>query len=759
MQLTREDYARAERMLPWNAARLVFGIDVEPHWIEGTETFWYRARRPDGVAFVRVDAERGTQDAAFDHGRLAAALSAATGLPYDGQRLPFETIEFVEDGKKVKFAVDEIEWTCDLGSYACTKGEGVAKPPEDTVRSPDERWEALTRDTNLWVREVATGKEQQLTKDGEPENGYGAALVSPLASAGIADPEKPIALWSADSKRILSCRIDEREALRFHLVQSLPKDGSVRPELHTYAYPLPGDEKLPKAEIWCFDVEAGTATKAEMDPLPMLYYGSPLNANFVWWGKDGERVYLLTRQRGYLTYRLIEIDTRTGATRVVVEERSERGIDPYLYWAAVNIRVIDGGKEIVWYGHRDGWAQLYLYDGETGALIRQLTSGTSNVAQVAHVDEANRAVYFTAVGREAERDPYHEYLYRVSLDGGEPELLTPDDAFHVVTFSPSGRFFLDTASRVDLPPVTTLRTAAGAAVLEVERADVEALLATGVGFPERFSAKARDGVTDVYGVIFRPSRFDPTKSYPVIDSIYAGPQRNQAPASFAGSSPIEGGRAGVGGRWYWHAQALAELGFVVVMIDGLGMPGRSKAYHDVTYRDLGDGGIPDHITALQQLADRYPYLDISRVGIYGHSAGGYASAHAILAHPEFYKVAVSSAGNHDHRLDKATWVERYMALPVEEHYREQANQSLAARLQGKLFLIHGEMDENVHVASTYVLVDALVKENKDFDLLILPNMPHACDGDPYFVRKRWDYFVRHLLGAEPPAGYRITPES
>jgi dipeptidyl aminopeptidase/acylaminoacyl peptidase len=241
----------------------------------------------------------------------------------------------------------------------------------------------------------------------------------------------------------------------------------------------------------------------------------------------------------------------------------------------------------------------------------------------------------------------------------------------------------------------------------------------------------------------------------VIDSIYAGPQRNQAPVSFAGSAPIEGGTTGVGGRWFWHAQALAELGFVVVMIDGLGMPGRSKAYHDVTYRDLADGGIPDHIAALRQLADHYPYLDLSRVGIYGHSAGGYASAHAILAHPEFYKVAVSSAGNHDHRLDKATWVERYMGLPVAEHYQEQANQSLAANLRGKLFLIHGEMDENVHPASTLVLVDALIKENKDFDLLILPNMPHACDGAPYFVRKRWDYFVRHLLGAEPPAGYRI----
>jgi dipeptidyl aminopeptidase/acylaminoacyl peptidase len=754
-----DDYARAERFLPWNAAKLVFGVSVEPHWIEGSESFWYRAARRDGVEFAIVDAKRGVKEPAFDHARLAAALSAATGLPYAADGLPFAEIEFGDDGRTVRFAVDKVKWACDLTSYCCTRGDEAKAPADDVVRSPDEKWEAFTREHDLWVRDAASGEERQLTRDGEEGNGYGAALVSPLASAGIDDPAKPIALWSPDSKRVLSCRIDEREALRFHLVQSLPKDGSVRPMLHSYAYPLPGDEKVPKAEVWSFDVEAGTGTKAAIDPLPMLYYGSPLNENFVWWGKGGERVYLLTRDRGYLAYRLTEIETGTGAARLVVEERSERGIDPYLYWAAVNVRVIGGGAEVVWYGHRDGWAHLYLYDGKTGELVRQLTSGPFNVAQVVHVDEKARAVYFTAVGREPGHDPYDEHLYRVSLDGGDVEVLTPDDAFHVASFSPSGRFFLDTASRVDLPPVTTLRTAAGAEVLEVERADVEALAATGVPFPERFTAKARDGVTDVYGVIFRPSRFDPARSYPVIDSIYAGPQRNQAPASFAGSSPIENGRSGPGGGWYWHAQALAELGFVVVMIDGLGMPGRSKAFHDKTYRNLADGGIPDHIAALRQLADRYPYLDLSRVGIYGHSAGGYASAQAILAHPDFYKVAVSSSGNHDHRLDKATWVERYMALPVEEHYREQANQSLAGRLQGKLLLIHGEMDENVHPASTLVLVDALIKANKDFDLLILPNLPHACGNDPYFVRKRWDYFVRHLLGAEPPPGYRITPDS
>jgi dipeptidyl aminopeptidase/acylaminoacyl peptidase len=390
-------------------------------------------------------------------------------------------------------------------------------------------------------------------------------------------------------------------------------------------------------------------------------------------------------------------------------------------------------------------------------LLRQLSTGPYNVAGIAHVDEDERWLYFTALGREEGRDPYYPHLYRVRLDGSAPELLTPEDAAHTVWFSPSGKFFVDTYSRLDLPTVSLVRSASGAEICELERADVGALLETGWQPPERFCAKARDGVTEVYGAIFRPSRFDANRRYPLIDNIYGGPQVNQAPTTFADAAPFGGPWRAGRGRGFWHAQALAELGFVVVMIDGLGMPGRGKSYADVSYRNLADGGLPDHIAVLRQLADRYPYLDLSRVGIFGHSAGGYASTRAIFTYPDFYKVCVSSAGNHDHRLDKAVWVERYMGLPVGKHYEEQANQALAHQLKGKLLLIHPEMDENVHPASTMVVVDALIKANKDFDLLILPNLPHFCDSDPYFVRKRWDYFVRHLLGAEPPAGYRIEP--
>lgn len=754
--VTWEDYARAERFLPWNADRLAFALEIEPHWIEDGDSFWYRVRRRDGVAFVRVDAAKGTRAPAFDHDRLAAALSEASAKPADPRNLPFDAIELAAGGDSVTFSVDETTWSCDLASYACTKGKAASPEPQDAVRSPDGKLEAFTRDHNLWVRAAGGGKERRLSTDGEADYAYAAALVSPLATAGLAEPDKPVAFWSPDGKQLLSVRIDSRDALRFHLVQSLPPDGSTRPKLHSYVYPLPGDTELPKAEIWSFDVETGESRRLNVPDAPMLYYGSPLQSQNLWWSESGDRVFLLTRDRGYLGFRLTEADTATGAAREVVVETSKQGIDPFLYWAAINVGVIGDGSEVIWWSQRDGWAHLYRYDAKTGKLLNRLTCGAYNVAEIIHVDEANRLVYFTGLGREAGRDPYYQHLYRVGLDGGEPELLTPEDAEHSIVFAPSGRFFVDTHSRIDQPPVTLLRTSAGASVIELEQADVAALTATGWRAPERFVAKARDGVTDIYGVLFRPTDFNTAKQYPVIDNIYAGPQVNQAPTSFADSRPFGGPHRAGRGRGFWHAQAIAELGFVVVMIDGLGMPGRSKAYHDKTYLNLGDGGIEDHIVALRQLGDRYPELDLSRVGIFGHSAGGYASAHAIMAFPDFYKVCVSSAGNHDHRLDKAVWVERYMGFPVGEHYREQANQTLAGNLRGKLLLIHGEMDENVHIASTYVLVDALIKENKDFDLLVIPNTPHFCDGNRYFVRKRWDYFVRHLLGTEPPRGYRIA---
>ncbi|MBV9546030.1 MAG: DPP IV N-terminal domain-containing protein [Chloroflexi bacterium] len=702
------DYAAAERFLPWNAEELVYRMLVEPNWLED-DAFWYSVRTRAGTEHVLVEPRKGA--------RRTASEAERTTKPSD---------------------------------------------PAGEVRSPDGKWLAFARDNNLLVRDARSGEEFELTFDGDADSPYATPLPSPLESAGIEtrDPSpKTPALWSPDSRRFVSFRIHARGAGQYHLVQSTPLNGSARPVLHSYAYPLPGDEEVPTAELFIFDVADRTSRRVDIAPVPILYYGGPIRDGWSWWEISGDRFYLLSRSRGCQSLALVAVDGATGAARSLLEEYSETGIDPHLTSAGKpNVRTFDNGSRVLWFSQRDGWGHLYVYDATTGELLEQLTSGALAVADVLHMDEVGRWVYFTAVGTAAASDPYFELLYRVSLDGGEPQLLTPEDATHRITFSPSGDFFIDSYSRVDQPPVTVLRSATGDVLIELERADIEDLVATGWTCPERFCVKARDGSTDIYGVLIRPTSFNGNSQLPVLDDIYAGPQTNRAPASFAGYTSPSHQHPSHAARGFWHAQALAELGFAVVMVDGLGMPFRSKAFRDWSFRNVGDGGIEDHVVALRQLALQHPYLDLERVGVYGHSAGGYASTHAMLRFPEFFKVAVSSAGNHDHRLDKATWIERYMGLPVGDYYCEQANSTLADNLRGKLLLIHGEMDENVHVASTLQLVDALIKADKDFDLLLLPNRPHACTDDLYFIRRRWDYFVRHLLGREPPA-YVITRDS
>ncbi|HZC27282.1 MAG TPA: DPP IV N-terminal domain-containing protein [Actinopolymorphaceae bacterium] len=708
--VTSRDYARAEGFLPWHVRGRLFGTGIQPRWSGDGDRFTYDVTTREGKRFVAVDPDARTRE--------------VSDSPIEPEPAP-------EDGA------------------------GVA--------SPDGHRVAFVRDGDLWVRDATSGVETALTSDGDETCPYATVLPSPLVAAGLLPagskpPDRPAVLWAPDSRRLLTHRLDTRGAGELTLVQSAPPDGAVRPKRFTYAYPLPGDEVVPTATLMIVDVDEGTVTPLDLPPAELLYYGTPLptdpdapGGRSIWWHPDGSRCYVLRSGRGNLTLTLWECDAATGAGRMLVEESGDTPADPSLTVSgAANVRVLADGAQVLWYSHRDGWGHLYLHEPGSGA-VRQVTSGAWAVEDVLHVDEAARVAYVTGLGREPDRNPYDRLVYRVPLDGGEPTLLTPDDGSHLVTMAPSGRYFVTTWARVDSAPVTDLRSIEGSQVMTLETVDVDDLTEAGWTFPERFTAPARDGRTQITGVMIRPTTFDPRRRYPVIDAIYAGPQTNQAPASFAEITQQRG--AG-----FWQAQALAELGFVVVMIDGLGMPYRSKAFRDVSYKNLADAGLPDHIAALRHLATTRPYLDLDRVGIYGHSAGGYASCQAMLAHPDFYKVCVSSAGNHDHRQDKAWWVERYMGWPVGDHYRDQANRTRAHELAGKLLLIHGEMDENVHVASTLALVDALVAANKDFDLLVLPNRTHACGSDPYVVRRRWDYFVRHLAGGDPPS-YRITPDA
>jgi dipeptidyl-peptidase 4 len=765
-QLTREDYARAERFLAWNIKTLAFKTNVVPRFIGTSDRFWYRNETRSGVEFVLVDPALNTRRPAFDQARLAAGLSAASGKAYEANALPFDTFEFVKAGRAVQFDIEKTRWTCDLDTYVCSKSEAPKADVEGELLSPDGRWAAFVKDHDLYVRPTAGGAEVRLTTDGEPFYDYAVeaeqstrAVTERLGGKKI----PPVLLWSPDSKRILTYRLDQRKVEPLYLVQSVPPKGS-RPLLHPYRYALVGDKNLPLAEFLVFDVEKGIRTPFRCDPyVPML--DSPISEKQTWWGDDGRNIYFIEHERGGKAARLRVADAATGEVRTLIEEKGETYVELNLMLGSrPNVRILGNGAEVIWFSERDGWGHLYLYDGKTGAVKNQITRGPWVVRDILRVDETSRRVYFTAGGRELGRDPYYQHLYRVRLDGTGLELLTPEDAEHSVTFydtapggydilpkiSPSGRFFVDTFSRIDLAPVSVLRDADGRLVKELEKADIEPLLATGWRWPERFSVKARDGITDLYGVLYKPSDFDPAKTYPVIDGIYPGPQAIRAPKAFGVEDTPNSN--------FCNDITLAELGFVIVNIDGLGTPFRSKAFHDFCYGKMEDaGGLEDHITGIRQLAAGRPWMDLGRVGIYGHSGGGFASTHAILAFPDFYKVAVSSAGNHDQRGYLAAWGEQYQGLLDGDNYKNQANPGLTANLKGKLLLVHGDMDDNVPPALTLQVADALIKANKDFDLLILPNRNHGLGLDPYFIRRKWDYFVRNLLGAEPPQGYEIKP--
>jgi len=683
-QVTKEDYARAEQFLPENVEKLVFKLSIEPHWIASSDSFWYRNDTRNGKEFILVNPINNTKQPAFDHVRLAAALSLAACTAYEHNKLPFDSFEFIKDRKAIQFDIKEDSWTCNLSTYKCSKSKKTSKIAPDELPSPDGRWAAITKNNNLYIRSIETGEEIQLSTDGQPYYSYAALSDSRLTTVTDRLQKKklpPAAIWSSDSKKLITHRLDQRKVQEMHLLQYSPPGGG-RSILHSYRYPLPGDEDVPFAELFVFDIENKTKVRIDSQPL-FVSWITPIELSRVWWSKDNSRIYFIDVLRGNREIQLLMADAITGETRTIIKEMGSTfvEINPLLDQRPL-VRILGEGNEVIWYSERDGWGHLYLYDGNTGQLKQQVTSGAWIVRDIKYVDEAKRQIYFTAGGREKGRDPYYRHLYRINLNGSNIKLLTPEDADHDIKFSPTWRYFINTYSRVDAAPVSVLRSSDGKIIRQLEEADIQKLLAMGWKYPEHFKVKARDGITDIYGIIFRPTNFDPEKKYPIIDSIYPGPQVIRTPKSFSLDS-------------YSQGQAIAELGFIVLTIDGLGTPLRSKSFHDFCYGNMGDaGGIEDHIAAIRQIASRYPYMDLSRVGIYGHSGGGFASARAILAYPDFYKVAVSSAGNHDQRGYLADWGELYQGLLQGDNYSNQINASLAENLKGKLLLVCGDMDDN-----------------------------------------------------------------
>jgi len=755
--LTREDYARAEQFLSWNAVKLARNLDVTPNWIEKSERFWFKNETADGKEFLVVDAEKGTSEPAFDHARLAAALSEGAGKAYAANKLPFETLAFVRGGTAIEFDVEKDHWSCELKGYTCKKS-AAAKPSGGEVVSPDKKWAVFVKEHNLFLRSMATKQESALTTDGKKDDEYAVqpeSNTSAISSRILLGKNQPIeAIWSPDSKKVITYRLDQTKVREAYLIQSVAPGeiGAARPVLYSYHYPFPGDKNVPLLKYVIFDLTSKSPEIAVNEPALELNAFTPMDFHWVWWGRDGKSVYLLQKDRPNRTLKLNVADA-SGAVRTIVEEHGATQIEPTPEFGdAPLVRVLGDGAEVIWFSERDGWGHLYLYDAKTGKLKNQITSGAWLVRGIEHVDEAKRWVYFSAAGREKGEDPYLRHLYRVRLDGSGLELLTPESGDHNVTFSASGKYFFDAYSRADVAPVFVVRSANGNVVREVAKADIGELMAKGWTTPEPFQAKAADGVTDIYGVIYKPANFDAAKKYPVLDSIYPGPQSGRVPKTLFGK-----GRSGCFDA-YGQAPALAQLGFVVITVDGRGTPLRSKAFHDYSYGKLGDaGGLEDHVAAIKQLAEKYPYMDLTRVGMYGHSGGGYGTVRAMLTYPDFYKVGVASSGEHDMRGYLAEWGEKYEGPLEGENYVEASNPALAltAKLKGKLLIAWGDMDDNVPPSLELQLVHSLIKTNQDFDTLVLPNRNHSLLNDPYFIRRLWDYLVRNLMGKEPPQGYEI----
>jgi dipeptidyl-peptidase-4 len=686
---TADDYARAEKMLGYNTGQLVDRGGVRPVFLPDGK-FWYQSLTPTGKEFVLVnpaDGSRKTADSLAGLGVTQPAMSP------NGQRFFTEVV------------------------------------------SPDGKKSAYIKDWNLWVRDLETKKETQLTVDGVENFGYATD------NAGWVHSDRAILIWSPDSKKIATFQQDQRNVSDMYLVST----NVGAPKLQQWKYPLPGDPIVTIQRV-IIDLEVPRVIRLQTPPdAHRSTQCDDISCAGSWddveWSTDGKTLAFVSTSRDHKKENLRVADTETGAVREVYEETSPTQFESGQ--GAVSWHYLSGTNEFVWFTERDGWGHLYLYDFATGKLKNQITKGDFAVWQILKTDEKNRVIYFMAGGREKGRDPYFGHFYRVGFDGKGLQLLTPEDANHQITLSDDGNYFIDNYSKPDLPTVSVLRDLSGKLVAPLEKTDISRLTATGWKPPTPITVKSSDGKWDLYGLMFNPTNLDPNKKYPVIDYIYPGPQSG-----------------GVGSRSFSPSrndnQALAELGFVVVVIDGACNPLRSKAFHDSCYGNMGDNTLADQVEGIKQLAAKYPYMDISRVGIWGHSGGGFATADAMFSYPDFFKVGISESGNHDNRNYEDDWGERYIGLMTGDNYEKQANQINAKNLKGKLLLAHGGMDDNVPPQNTYLVVDALIKANKDFDLIIIPNARHGYgQASFYMMRRRWDYFVKNLLGGEPPKEYEL----
>jgi dipeptidyl aminopeptidase/acylaminoacyl peptidase len=704
--LTAADYARAESMLSYKTAPLIDRAGVRPVFLPDGR-FWYRVFTPTGSEYVLID-------------------------PADGSR----------------------KTGGDLASLGITAGNGGGgggrrRAAGSVVISPDGKLAAFIKDWNLWVRNLDTGKETQLTTDGVENFGYATD------NAGWTQSDRPVLLWSPDSKKIATFQQDQRQTGDMYLVST----NVGHPKLEAWKYPLPGDANVTTIQRVVIEVDTPKVIRFKMPPdqhrsTQCDDVSCEGGWDDVYWSPDGRNVAFVSTSRDHKQENLRIADAATGDIRDVMQETTATQFESGQ--GGTSWRYLPTSNEFIWFSEKDGWGHLYLYD-LNGKLKNQITKGDFAVWHIAKIDEQNRVIYFIAGGREKGADPYFGFLYRVNFDGSGMQLLTPEIANHEAAIAPNGNYFIDNYSTPNTPPIAVVRDMTGKKIADLEKADISRLTAAGWKAPIPIKVKARDGVTDLYGLMYTPTRLVATRKYPIVDYIYPGPQGGSV-----GSRSFSASRN--------DNQALAELGFVVVQIDGMCNPLRSKKFHDSCYGNMADNTLPDQITGIKQLAAKYPYIDLSRVGIWGHSGGGFATAAAMFRYPDFFKVGISESGNHENRNYEDDWGERYIGLVTKDasgksNYDDQANQNFAKNLKGKLLLAHGSMDNNVPPSNTLLVVDALIRANKDFDLIIIPNARHGYAnnalGEPgaawYMMRRRWDYFVKNLLGGVPPKEYELKP--
>lgn len=732
-----EDYERADRLSELFDGKVTDMVLGQPTWVEDTDYVWYRKSVTGGFEFIHVDASNETKQRAFNHERLATALSDESGEDHQPLSLPFNSFEYGDEMSTIEVSFGGNIYTCSLDEYSCesepdeNSGSGWQswgmwdheREPvnrarsDEELESPDGKLKVFVHNYNVAIRNVESGDVTILSTDGSEKNYYNYSSFQ----------------WSPDSEKLAAYRVIPGYDRKIHYVESSPED-QLQPRYLSRSYQKPGDV-LDKNQPVLFHVDDRKQVNIDNNLFPNAYSNSSIN----WW-EDGRAFYFEYNQRGHQAYRIIEVDGETGEPRALINEEPET----FFSYATSRYRHYSkNGEEIIWMSERDGWRHLYLYDGVAGELKTQITQGDWVVRNVDHVDEENRQIWFRASGLDDDQDPYYIHYLRINFDGSGLTRFTKADGNHSVSYSSDREYYVNTWSQVDQAPVTELRrTSDQSLIMTLERADKSALVDEGWQAPEQFSAKGRDGETDIYGVIIRPTNFDPEKEYPVIEYIYAGPHDNFVPKSFIR---------------YHQMMRMAELGFIVVQIDGMGTANRSKAFHDVAWRNLKDAGFPDRILWHEKVADTYSWYDNSRVGIYGRSAGGQSSTGALLFHPEHYHVAVSSVGCHDNRMDKIWWNEQWMGWPIGEQYSESSNIDHADKLQGNLLLVVGELDTNVDPASTYQLADALIKADKDFQFLSIPGAGHGSIG-AYEERKRRDFFVEHLLDKRSPNWNMITSE-